>query len=247
MAASYPVAGSRGKVTADSAQDQGGTFVDTVRLLDDLATLIQRIARPHPVRVAVDGRSAAGKTTLADALANVLVRSQRQVLRAGIDDFHPPGHARRPDYTPQSLYDEGYDYRSFQRLLLDPLGPGGSRSVRLALHDSLSDRPAATETLSADDDAIAIIDGAFLLRPELRSHWDLALWLDIPFATMLERAVARDVAWVGDAETVRKRYLARWLPAHELYEVTGAREAANVIVDNEDPARPRLVRMIEPR
>ena len=41
-------------------------------LLTHLADLAGAVTRPHPARVAVDGRPAAGKTTLADELAGVL-------------------------------------------------------------------------------------------------------------------------------------------------------------------------------
>jgi uridine kinase len=209
-------------------------------VVDEVAGLVLGIERRQPVRVAIDGRSAAGKTTFADALAAALAPSGRQVLRAGIDDFHPPGHAARSaagGYTPQTTYEEAFDYASFRRLLLAPLGPGGDRHVRLALHDAFHDRPIKDAAVVASPDAIAVIDGAFLLRPEMRASWDLAIWLDISFETMIERAAARDVAWVGDADLVRQRYRTRWVPTHRLYEATGAREYAHVVIDNEDPAR----------
>src|SRR4029453_18972812 len=42
------------------------------------------------VRVAVDGRTAAGKTTLGHELARCLVDAGRVVLRASLDDFKRP-------------------------------------------------------------------------------------------------------------------------------------------------------------
>lgn len=218
-------------------------------LVTDIAEMALAIRRDHPVRIGVEGRSAAGKSTFADALAAALRPSGRQVLRAGIDDFHPPGHRARSaagGYTPQSLYDEGFDYVAFRRLLLDPLGPGGDRRVRLALHDSLRDQSIEGAEASAAADALAVVDGAFLLRPELRDGWDLVIWLDIGFETMIRRAVARDVAWQPDPEAIRRRYLERWRPTHELYEASGARELAHVVIDNEDPSAPTLVRMRAP-
>lgn len=216
-------------------------------LMGRIAVMVTAIERPHPTRVAIDGRSASGKTTFADALAEALQQSSRQVLRAGIDDFHPPGHAARSaagGYTPDSLYQEAFDYEAFARLLLAPLGPEGDRHVQLGLHDSLHDRPISGASVVAAPDAIVVVDGAFLLRPELRRYWDLAIWLDVSIETMIERAAKRDVAWVGDEATVRHSYLTRWAPTHRLYEATGARAAAHVIIDNEDPLRRRLVRLV---
>ncbi len=66
-------------------------------VIDALADTVTALRVGHPTRVAVDGRSAAGKTTLADALADAVRERAREVIRASIDDFHRPGHKYRPD------------------------------------------------------------------------------------------------------------------------------------------------------
>jgi uridine kinase len=199
-----------------------------------------------PLRVAVDGRSAAGKTTLADELDAVLRGLGRACVRASIDDFHPPGHAGRSRagaWTPERYYAEGFDYRTVRELLLAPLGPGGDRRCRLALWDAFHDAPAAGEVVQVPEDAVVVVDGAFLLRPELRDCWDYVIWVQVDPDTMVERGVARDVAWVGPEQAVRERYRRLWIPLHELYERhTGAPGLADVVVDNSDPAHPRLER-----
>src|SRR5688500_13854306 len=90
-------------------------------LIETLAEAVTSLQLGHPTRVAVDGRSAAGKSTLADELAAAARVRGREVVRASIDDFHRPGHkhrARRGGWTPQSYYDEGYDYAAFRDVLL---------------------------------------------------------------------------------------------------------------------------------
>jgi hypothetical protein len=50
----------------------------------------------------------------------VQATTSRPVLRASIDDFHRPGHkfrSMREEWTPQSYYDEGYDYLAFRKQL----------------------------------------------------------------------------------------------------------------------------------
>jgi uridine kinase len=99
-------------------------------VLGALADAVLRVRRPHPVRVGVDGRSAAGKTTFCAELAEIVAARGSVVLRASIDDFHSPGHSgrsRRREYTPEKLYEGGYDYSAFADLVLRPLGPGGDR------------------------------------------------------------------------------------------------------------------------
>ena len=92
-------------------------------------------------------------------------------------------------------------------------------------------------------DAVLIVDGAFLLVPALAEHWERILWID-NWRTMVARAMARDVAWVGSAERVRERYEQYWIPRHRHYEGTyRPRERADIVVDNDDLDRPRIVRM----
>ena len=71
--------------------------------------------------------------------------------------------------------------------MLDPLAYGADRRCRLAYWDSFNDAPGPTEVVTAPDDAILIVDGAFLLRPELSSSWDLVIWLHIPGHTTAHR------------------------------------------------------------
>jgi uridine kinase len=225
---------------------------DTARsaLIETLAEAVTALQLAHPTRVAVEGRSAAGKTTLADELAAASGARGREVLRASIDDFHRPGHkfrSQRGEWTPRSYYDEGYDYDAFRDLLLRPLGPGGSRVCRPALFDSFHDAWLPEEWRAVGDRAVAIVDGAFLLRPELAAHWDYIIWLDIDMETMVERARRRDSAWAGSEQVVEERYRRRWIPTHELYErLTDAPARAHAVVDNRDLQRPSLLRLSRP-
>lgn len=211
-----------------------------------LAEAVCAVRRPHPGRVAIEGRSAAGKSTLADEIADAVRARGRAVLRASIDDFHRPGHTFRPqrgEWTPRSYYDDGYDYDAFVDLLLRPLGPGGSLRCRPALFDAYHDRWFPEEWHDVGLDTVAIVDGVFLLRPELTSHWDTVVWLDIDMETMVERARRRDVAWVGSADAVEERYRRHWVPTHELYERLAApRERADVVVDNRIFRAPKILR-----
>ena len=215
-----------------------------------LADAVTALRLGHPTRVAVDGRSAAGKTMLADELAEAVRARAREVLRASIDHFHRPGHkhrSQRGGWTPRSYYDEGYDYDAFRDLLLRPLGPGGSRRCRPAVFDAFRDAWLPEGWRAVGDRAVAIVDGAFLLRPELAGHWDYVIWLDIDMETMVARARRRDVAWGGSARVVEERYRRHWIPTHELYErLTAAPARADAIVDNRDPREPKLLRLSLP-
>jgi uridine kinase len=214
-------------------------------VIETLARVVASLQLPHPTRVGIDGWSCAGKTTLADELAAAIQAAGRQALRASIDNFHRKGHkyrSMRGEWTPQLYYDEGYDYAVFRAWLLEPLGPGGSRRCRTAMLDSFNDVLLPEEWHELADDAVVIVDGIFLLHPELAKHWDYVIWLDVDVETMVERARQRDTGWVGSAAAVEQRYRQFRQPVHELYERLASPVAqAHAILDNRNIEQPRLV------
>lgn len=202
-----------------------------------LVACVRAVRSGHPVRVAIDGRSAAGKTTLANALAKDLAnRTPRPVIRAELDYFMRmvEDRAGYPYDSPESYYLDAWDYPMIRRELLVPLGPAGDRRYRANPHD---------EQTTAPDDAILLADGVFLQRPELAGHWDLRIYLHIGLDESLRRGVDRDRHWMGGAAEAERRYRTKYLPAEERYlaEVR-PRDRADVVLDMADPARPRLLR-----
>jgi uridine kinase len=212
------------------------------RCLESLAGLILRIDRPHPVRVAIDGPDAAGKTILADELAPLIERSGRPVIRASIDGFHRPRAERialGPE-SPDGYFLDSFDYPSLRAALLDPLGPGGSLRYRRRVFDFRVDRPVAAPEEVALPNAILVFDGIFLLRRELIDAWDFSIFVAVPFAEAQRRAAARDLALFGSEEEVLRRYAARYVPGQQLYFDQECPQAkADAVVDNRDPDRPR--------
>ena len=218
-------------------------------LLEYLADLVAALRRPHPVRVAIDGPDAAGKSTLADELAERLVARGRTVIRASVDGFHRPRaeRYRRGERSPEGYWLDSFDHEALRANLLDPLGPGGTRRYRTQVFDYRGDRPRATPARLARADATLVFDGVFLPRPELDHAWDLRVFLDVPFAETLRRAVERDRALFGSAGATEERYRHRYIPGQRLYDASvRPREVADVVVDNRDPASPRLV-AVRPR
>jgi uridine kinase len=91
-------------------------------VVEALADAVMTLRLQHPTRVGIDGRSAAGKTSLANELASMMLARGRAVLRAELDDFHRPGRkfrSMRGQWTPASYYAESYDYTAVRRLLLE--------------------------------------------------------------------------------------------------------------------------------
>jgi uridine kinase len=212
-------------------------------VLEAIGARITAVRLPHPTRVGIDGVDASGKTTLGDELAEVVAGGGGQVVRASLDGFHRPREQRYrlgPD-SPSGYYQDSFDYPALRRVLLDPLGPGGSRRYLRAVFDYRVEQPLSLPWEIADRGAVLIFDGVFLLRPELQGCWDLTVFLEVPFAEVLRRACRRDRTAMGSAAAVERRYRARYLPAQERYlEECRPSIRADLVMDNSNPSRPSL-------
>ena len=214
------------------------------RVIQDLAASIAAVQRPHPVRVALDGVDAAGKTRLADELAPVIAAGGRSVIRASVDGFHNPRATRyrRGRDSAEGYFEDSFDYVALTEGLLRPLGPNGSLRFRRVAFDFRTDQRVDAPVEVAAPDAVLLLDGVFLLRPELRAHFDFSVFLRVGFDVSLARAETRDLALFGTADAVRDRYNTRYIPGQKLYLAQVNPERwATVVIDNNDLERPRVI------
>ncbi len=212
-------------------------------VLAHLATLVQaEINRSSAhLRLAVDGPDDAGKSTLADALTDLLSDRGIDVIRSGIDSWPQPEsvRCRRGSESPEGCYEDSFDLDRLREDLLEPLASRGDVRCRLAAVDGGQD---ARWTVVRDGTTL-IFDGVFLLRPELKACWDFSIYLHVDPAVALERAVARHAEAMGGHEAARLRYLTRHLPGQDLYVAdAGPERAADIVLDMTDPARPSILR-----
>lgn len=217
---------------------------ERTRVLDRVAAAVpDAVAPARPVRVGVDGTDGAGKTTFADELAEVLRATGRQVLRASVDGFHQPRvvRYRRGRASPEGFFHDSYDLDTLHAVLLEPLAPDhvGPRRVRTAVRDVATDTDPGTPWQVVDDATVLVVDGIFLQRDELRHVWDLAVWLEVPFAETYARMAVRDGCPPDPDDPANTRYR----EGQRLYLAACApRDRADVVVDNADVTRPRLLR-----
>jgi uridine kinase len=210
-------------------------------ILDDLAARILRLQSGRPIRIAIDGRTASGKTTLANELTARISAKHRPVIHTSIDDFHRPKAMRyaRGRNSAEGYYYNARDLSAMMTLLLAPLGPNGDRRYRTASFDLASDRPLSQAAQLAPADAILIVDGTFLQRPELRDGWDLTIFIEVSPGIATARGIARDANQLGGIEAARQLYAERYDPACDLYErLCTPDRIADVILNNDDPERP---------
>lgn len=214
-------------------------------LIHHLASSIAALDRSQRTRVAIDGVDAAGKTTLADELAPAIEALGRPVIRASVDGFHNPAavRRRRGPSPAEGYYRDSFDYEALIGELLEPLGPGGSGVFRRAVFDFRLDQTVESSPERAPEDAVLLLDGVFLLRPELRGYFELSIFLRVDFEVAVARAEERDQPLLGSVEKVRQRYRKRYVPGQRLYLAEAAPESrASVLVDNNDLFRPVVVR-----
>jgi uridine kinase len=210
-------------------------------MLGRLADEIDSIPIGHPLRVAVDGPPAAGKTILADELATVLRAKGREVIRAWIEGFLLPRaqRYRRGEYSAEGCYEDSFDYPALHRVLLEPLGPHGDRRFKRAVYDKRTDAELSESFSTASVDAVLLFDGVFLLRPELINRWDLRIFVAATFEKTVQRARTRDLALYGSMAVVERRWRERYIPSQERYFATvHPTDIADIIVANDEPGLP---------
>jgi uridine kinase len=212
-------------------------------LLSRLAAAIVALHPTRIIRVAIDGVDGAGKTTLADALAPVVAAQGRPTIRASVDDFHHPRALRyaRGRHSPDGYYLDSYDYDSFRKLLVDPLSPGGSGQYAARHFDLDNDRLFDPMTQQAEPASALIVDGIFLHRPELRSYWDLSVFLKVDFEVSLPRGAQRGPTF--DATDAASPSNQRYVGGQQRYlRECEPEQRADIVIDYNDLREPKALK-----
>ena len=153
--------------------------------------------------VAVDGLTGSGTASLSDELADAFRAAGSQVERVSMDAYlRADAHASS---SAQAYYDSAYDYEGFRSGVLVPFRRG---------------------EVGPEGDAVLLVDGVFLLRPELAGVWQSTVCLFVPADDAFGRAHLDPQSVRADAERL---YLHRVDP----------RRKALANIDNTDPDHPR--------
>ena len=198
--------------------------------------------------VAIDGRSAAGKTTFGHELAHALARQGLTVLRASLDDFKQPWRDRHlyDRESGEGYYRNAFDYENLVGLLLEPFRTGAAGGVALCSIDPLTQVDHSGTRVPAPEGAVLVIDGVFAQRPEIDGWWDLRIWLDVDAHHSVVRGTGRDQARVGAGAASLHRD--RYGVAEDIYvRETDPVSRADVVVDNHDFDAPQLIRTLPDR
>jgi len=150
--------------------------------------------------VAIDGRAAAGKSTLAH-----LLKAQLACNVFHMDDFFLPQTMK----TAERLHTPGGNvhYERFLSDVLIPLGAGKPFAYRPYSCKTQSPE-APVQVVPA---AINLVEGAYALHPALSDRYDYKIFVDIPYETQIARILSRN-----GAEALR-RFREEWIPLEEQY------------------------------
>lgn len=156
--------------------------------------------RKQSLLIAIDGRCAAGKTTLAAHLQKV----------CGCNVISMDHFFLRPEQrTAQRMSEPGgnVDYERFLQDVLIPLKRGEAFSYRpYDCHQQ-----AMAEAIQIEPLAVNIIEGSYCCHPALYEYYDLRIFLTIDEAVQLRRIRSRN----GEIGAVL--FKQKWIPLEEHY------------------------------
>ena len=172
----------------------------TERFAPLFAELDRRLAGEAPVRLAIEGGSASGKTTLGKILAE----------RYGCTVFHMDDFFLRPEQrTPERLRQPGgnVDFERFLTEVLRPLRDGAPVTYRP--YDCRTQQLCAP--VHAEARPVNLIEGSYSCHPALWDLYDLHVFLSVGPEEQHRRIAARN------GEKMLPMFTNVWIPMEETY------------------------------
>ncbi|MBR3424190.1 MAG: AAA family ATPase [Clostridia bacterium] len=166
-----------------------------------LSRIIELTNNKRRVVVAIDGRCASGKTTLADALSE----------RLGCAVFHTDDFFLRPEQrTPERFAEPGgnMDRERLRDEVILPLERGEKTVVHRAYDCKTGTMTPPVETKVGN---VAIVEGSYICHPDLRDHFDLRVFLTVSTEEQMRRITARE------GEAAAEVFGQKWIPLEEEY------------------------------
>ena len=180
---------------------------------------IRALAAAQPrVLVAIDGRCAAGKTTLAASL-------QAQLA---CNVFHMDDFFLRPEQRTEARFTQpggNVDRERFLEEVLIPLREG--RPVDYRRFDCATFTIAPPQRIKVG--TLNIVEGAYSMHPDLALYYDLSVFLSISAEKQRERILKRN------APAHAKQFFDRWIPFEQRYfNALDVRNRCDLILSADD-------------
>jgi uridine kinase len=182
--------------------------------------------------VAIDGTDGSGKSHFALALAGAIGAAGRPAVVLRVDDFRvtAPFEGASAEDEAALYYDRYYDFAALDGALSTFLQEGHGDGAG-----------------AATDGAIAIVEGVLVLRANLPLETPLIV-LEVSPEVARARILSRDRAKGRTSEEIGHRIDRRYFPAQARYRADfDPLGRADVLLDNDDWARPRVLRRADGR
>lgn len=155
-----------------------------------------------PFFIAIDGRCASGKTTLAASLMN---HFKDRVTLLHMDDYYLRMEQRTPERY--AAPGENVDHERFLEQVLIPASQNQDYISQIMLcPDLILDEPKIYSPSQ-----VMIIEGSYSFHQSLFDYYDVSLFLDIGPETQMQRIIQRN------GEMKAKQFRDRWIPLEEKY------------------------------
>ena len=149
--------------------------------------------------LAIDGRCASGKTTIATELAHTL---NADLIH--MDDFFLRPEQRTPERL--AIPGENIDHERFLTEVLEPLRAGKNFTYRPFSCETM----AMGEPVTVQPTHITIVEGSYACHTALREHYDLCIFMTVDPTEQMKRLRERNGPYAEVFKT-------RWIPLEEAY------------------------------
>ena len=152
------------------------------------------------VGVAIDGRCASGKTTLASILE----------ARLDCNVFHMDDFFLRPEQRSEERLKKAGENVDHERFLLEVLLP-------LSRGEAVSYRPfscklgALLPPVKVEPKRISVVEGSYACHPSLEGYYDLCIFSDVDPEEQMRRITERN------GKEGAERFRSLWIPLEEKY------------------------------
>ncbi len=184
---------------------------------DSALTLLKEKINAHnaknPLVIAIDGKSASGKTTFANLLGATVIHT---------DDFFRPRNEK--GVLEISEYSGNFDTERFKNEVVANIKSG--KAFKYGVFDCKMG--AVTHTITVETTKCIVVEGAYSTHPFLGDYADIKLFFDISEELQKQRIIKRN------GESGAKAFFDIWIPAEERYIASCLiKENSNIIVSTE--------------
>ncbi len=150
-----------------------------MQITEVASKIISAKSNHHPILIAIEGFGGAGKSTIANKLAEIL----GSAFVISIDDFIVK------EKLTESSWDKGsFDRARLEQQVLIPITNGRPASYQKLLWQTNQ----LSNPVPVPDVDFLIIEGISTYHPDIKNYYDYKIWVETPIDLANERGHARD-------------------------------------------------------